>query len=243
MKTPSPLEEALGYTFRRSGLLEQALTHPSRKHESSSIQKDNQRLEFLGDAALGMAVADFLYRTYPAEDEGWMTTMRARVTSTRALADLARTLDLGASLQLGRGEEMSGGGGRDSNLADAMEAVFGAAYLDGGFKAVKTIINRHLRPLLEDQAVNAHEENPKGVLQEWCQRVLRHNPTYTCISMEGPHHARRYTMEVQIGEALVFRGEGDNKREAERVAASRALAQIAEQDASASGRITASPPN
>ncbi len=230
MNDLAELENKLGYIFRRRRLLSQALTHPSRRNEVAPENEDNQRLEFLGDAALGFAAADYLYRFFPSKDEGWMTVKRTQVTSARALADLARDLELGDYLLLGKGEEMSGGCSRDSNLADAMEAIFGAAYRDGGFKAVKTIFNKHLHPILDSGCTNERDQNPKGVLQEWCQRKMRRNPEYRCISIEGPAHARRYLMEVHVTDELSARAEADSKRDAERLAAIQVLDAIADLD-------------
>lgn len=186
--------------------------------------EDNQRLEFLGDAALGLMAADHLYREQPSANEGDMTKLRSLITSTKALATLALRIDLGFFLRLGKGEQISGGRQRPSILADAMEAVIGAAYLDGGLRAVRIIFATLFRPMLSELDADPAIENPKGALQERAQRTLGQNPRYIVTEEIGPAHQRMYTVEVRLGEKAVGIGRGTNKRDAETEAAVNALA-------------------
>jgi len=216
------LERALGYRFRHRDLLELALTHPSYRHEAQGADADNQRLEFLGDAVLGLIVADHLYAAHAGADEGALTKLRSSLTNTRALARLAQGLDLGRHLRLGHGEVQSGGAHRGSTLADALEAILGAAFRDGGLRAVQKIF-RHLFPPLLAAPAQAWTENPKGALQELFQEAWKANPEYCVTQESGPAHARTYTVEVRRGDKVLGVGAGASKRTAEMEAARRAL--------------------
>jgi ribonuclease-3 len=216
------LEKALGYRFRRRTRLELALTHPSFRHEAEQLAEDNQRLEFLGDAVLGMVVADHLVATRHDHHEGDLTRLRSQIANTQALARLAKQIGLGAALRLGRGEAQNGGAQRDGNLADALEAVLGAAYLDGGLKAVQKIFMKLFVPLLEASAAD-DSENPKGTLQELCQKLWKINPDYRVTSETGPAHARAYTVEALVRGQVYGTGRGHSKRAAESAAACAAL--------------------
>jgi ribonuclease III len=219
MKNPyRSLEKALGYRFRRRRHLETALTHGSFVHEAGQEGGDNQRLEFLGDAALGLVAAHQLYEANPDLQEGDLTRLRSRLASTRALGVVAAHLGLGPLLRLGKGEDMSGGQHRLSNLCDALEAVIGAAYLDGGLKAVQKIFRKLFLPLL-DTAEQDVADNPKGLLQEWSQRNGLGIPRYVVVREEGPAHARVYTIEARVGDRVMGVGKGTNKRSAEQDAA------------------------
>lgn len=217
------LETSIGYRFRRRTWIEAALTHPSYRHENDQVATDNQRLEFLGDAVLGLAVAAHLYETRPDLNEGEMTKLRSRFTNTRALAVVAASISLGRFLRLGRGETAAGGHLRDSILADALEAVIGAAYLDGDLKAVQKIFRMLFIPALQENLSAAWRDNPKGCLQEWAQQHAQTNPRYHVVSQSGPAHAMVFIMEVCIGRVLVGRGEGTSKQAAEVAAAADAL--------------------
>lgn len=223
------LEQKIGYTFRRKDLLEAALVHRSFRFENTGVEIDNQRLEFLGDAALGLVAAAELFRRFEGKDEGLLTVVRSRITNGKALADIARAIELGAEVKLGKGEEMSRGRERDSTLADALEAVVGAAYLDGGMKAVEKIFTRLFAPELDQMGADHWEENPKGRLQEISQRVLKTAPRYKVVSETGPVHARSYMVEVVLTNGIVGCGEGPSKRHAERHAATDALSKFPEQ--------------
>lgn len=226
---PNPykkLEAALGYRFRKRRLLEQAITHPSFAHEQPLPTPDNQRLEFLGDAALGLVAAAILYESRPDASEGALTKLRSSLSSTKALAEIAQRADLGAHLRLGKGEERGGGRIRPTILADALEAVLGAAYLDGGLKAVQKIFRALFMPRMDELGLARWHDNPKGELQEWSQRRGTGAPHYRVQREEGPAHQRVFTVEVIVGGVSLAQGSGATKREAETQAALRAIQQI-----------------
>lgn len=226
------LEKEIGYTFRRRSLLEVALTHPSFRYEARASLPDNQRLEFLGDAALGIAAAAHMYRAYPEYEEGELTRLRSIVASMRALADIASGIHLGDYLRLGRGESQSGGQRRASNLADALEAVLGAAFLDGGLPAIHRIFRKLFQPRLAALALQGSTDNPKGALQEWSQARELGNPRYRVVHETGPAHAPTYTVEVSVHGRVLAIGCGANKREAESAAAASALPHLQTTDGS-----------
>ena len=220
------LEKNLGYRFRRRKQLEAALTHRSHRFEQPGIDSDNQRLEFLGDAALNLVVGEYLYREFTDLDEGALTQLRSRVTSAAALSVLGRAVGIGEHLRLGRGERMSGGAERESNLEDALEAIVGAAYVERGLPAVEKIFRRLFVPMLDDVLAATHSGNPKGDLQEHCQRLWKESPRYVVTAETGPGHARRYVVEVRVGERVLGSAEGANKRTAEAAAAAAAMAAL-----------------
>lgn len=217
------LEKQLGYRFRRKDRLAEALTHRSYRYEHEGIERDNQRLEFLGDAALGLVTAAYLYDKYPDLQEGELTKYRSRITSSKPLAELAVACGLGEQLRLGKGESLSGGRERPSNLTDAMEAVLGAAYTDGGIRAVEKIFRKLLVPYI-DQLHPSHEvDNPKGHLQELAQGRWKTTPRYRVVAEDGPCHGRKFKVEVSLMNRVVGEGTGRNKREAQMAAARAAL--------------------
>jgi len=224
----SQLERKIGHRFKQRALLLAALTHPSFRHESAPDEEDNQRLEFLGDAVLGMLAAHHLYLSNPAMPEGALTHARSRITNRGALADLGRQWDLGFFLRLGRGEDLSGGRERDSNLTDATEALMGAVYLDGGLRAASRFFERHWFPRLNHDTDSGEDklENPKGYLQEYCQRVWKISPVYRITQQVGPPHARQYTAQVHIQDRVYGEGSGSNKRTAESRAAEKTIQQL-----------------
>jgi ribonuclease-3 len=227
MKNPyRSLEKALGYRFRRKHYLEAALTHRSFRFERTGVEMDNQRLEFLGDAALGLIAAAHFYHRHPDLQEGDLTRWRSRITSRDALARIAGRIELGAHLRLGFGELKSGGHQRPSNLSDALEAVLGAAFLDGHMKAVEKIFNTLFVPDAESLLEEPAMDNPKGALQELAQRSLKISPRYRTISEEGPAHSRQFKVEVLIDGQVAGRGEGQSKQQAEIRAAREALERI-----------------
>lgn len=218
------LERRIGYRFRNRSLLELGLTHPSYRYEHDEVEDDNQRLEFLGDAALGLAAAAHLYNTYSHMAEGEMTLLRSRATNTRTLADIATGLGLGPYLRLGRGELLSGGRERTSSLADALEGVVGAIYIDGGMKAVEKVFKKSWIPVIaEGVERQSLHDNPKGGLQELAQKRWRVSPNYSIVRQSGAPHSRVYTAEVRIGQRVAGRGEGPSKQTAEMEAARQAL--------------------
>ena len=235
MSAPHPLaglEEAIGYTFVDGTLLDQAVTHRSWAHDQSPPGPDNERLEFLGDAVLGLVVAEHLVERYP-DDEGHLTRARAALVRRVNLARLARELDLGRWLKLGRGEETTGGREKDSILADAYEALLGAIYRDGGMVPAREFVLRCLGGSFVPEAEDGVLHSPRDVctqLQEQLQREGQGAPRYRVLSGEGPPHAPTWHLEVRSGERLLGQGSGRNKQEARRAAAEGALEQLAQGD-------------
>ena len=226
LRRPNPyraLERSLGYRFRDRTLLETALLHRSFRFEHPNQRVDNQRLEFLGDAILGMLTAAYLFDVYTDKPEGEMTSLRSRVTSGKALAKTARTIGLGAFLKMGKGEERSGGRERASNLADALEAVIGAAWLDGGVRATDRLFKTLFQPQIASLSGDVWEGNPKGPLQELTQSRWKESPHYRVISTEGPPHEVVFEVEVKLPNDQVATGRARSKQAAEAAAARRAL--------------------
>ncbi|MFJ6652182.1 ribonuclease III [Microbacterium sp. NPDC091313] len=197
-------------------LLSLALTHRSYAYENGGIAH-NERLEFLGDAVLGQAVTVRLFTRHPDLDEGELAKRRASVVSTVALAEVARTIGLGAHLLLGRGEDLTGGRDKDSILADTMEAVIGATYLSAGPDAATALVLRLVEPLLADPDRYGAAMDPKTSLQELAARRSMSAPVYE-VEARGPDHDRRFTAVVRVGD-LAASGEGSSKKQAEMAAA------------------------
>lgn len=226
-----PLEQALGYRFKKKELLQLALTHPSFRYENNQANDDNQRLEYLGDAVLSLISAEHLFKYTPDAREGEMSQLRSRLTEDRKLAQLGAAIGVGPYLRLGRGEEKNGGAGRASNLADAVEALIGAAWMDGGSRAVQKIFKKIFIPVLGEMEADAAKSNPKGDLQEYTQRRGAGMPIYETIETAGPEHDRTFTIQVTAcGKS--WKAEAGSKREAERRAAQ--LAQEALRESSSS---------
>jgi ribonuclease-3 len=220
------LEERLGHEFRAPGLLVHALTHRSleseRPHEPS-----NERLEFLGDAVLQLAVTDFLFDEYPHLPEGQMAKIRAACVNRSELARIARRLELGRDIRLGRGEEATGGREKSSILADALEALLAAIYLDGGMEAAGGVIMKHWEALIREKATSPGRLDYKTRLQE-VLAARAETPEYE-VEGEGPDHARVFSATVAVGGVLIGRGSGQSKKEAQQVAAREALARLQEE--------------
>lgn len=217
------LERTLGVRIRKKPLLEAALTHPSYRHELGKGGEDNQRLEFLGDAVLGMMAASHLYATCPDWDEGAMTKARSQLTNRHTLGMIAAKMELGEHLRLGRGEDLSGGATRESNLGDALEAVLGAAFLDGGEKSARKIFDKWFTPELGAMSEVPVSNNPKGALQEMLQGEGLPNPSYRIIEASGPSHGMQFTAVVELWAKELGLGEGTSKRLAEAESARAAL--------------------
>lgn len=220
----------MGYTFRNKELLANALMHRSYRYESTDIRNDNQRLEFLGDSALGLVASDYLFRLYPDIEEGPLTCLRSRLTSGKALARIGASIDLGTDIKLGKGEKASGGHQRDSNITDAMEAILGAAYLDGDLKAVRKIFQALFVAQIEIHPEDNWGDNPKGHLQVLAQQRWKSNPSYHLVKQEGPSHASFFTVEVSIAGKVRGAGQGACKRDAQQAAARQALQEIQAED-------------
>ena len=220
------IETKIGYKFRDKDLLKKALLHRSYRFENPDIEFDNQRLEFLGDAVLGQMTAAYLFRTYEDKLEGDMTRLRSQVTSGKALAEIAGNVDLGRHLSMGRGEEQSGGRTRSSNLADSLEAVIGAAWLDGGEKAAVLIFNKLFKPCVDAIENGTEEANPKGALQEYCQRRWKSSPVYSVIKEEGPPHNMIFSIKVLLPDGNTATASARNKQTAEAMAAKDVLVSV-----------------
>jgi len=222
------LQTQLGYDFKRTALLRQAVTHSSFVHEQGLAQDEsNERLEFLGDAVLELCISDFLYHKYYSLTEGELTQRRANLVCETTLASVARKLKLGSYLLLGQGEVREKGREKDSILADAMESVLGAVFLDGGLDAVRNIIIRLFSSIAEKPVKQAKDS--KSTLQEILQKNSRETATYTIIEESGPAHQKHFVSEVShLGKAL-GKGEGKSKKDAEQNAAKVALALLTKQ--------------
>jgi len=219
----SPLEERIGYKFRNSLLLADALTHPSLRHESQRKEFDNQRLEFLGDAILQLVITEYLYANFRSEPEGQLTKLRSRLVSRDILKRHALALDLGRYLLMGRGEEASGGRSRTSTLADAFEALIGAVYLDSDLNKARKFILTQAQPDLEQLAQEPVDINPKGNLQELLQSISPSSPVYKVLSQTGPEHAKTFVVEVIWEGIALGQGQGNSKKQAETAAAEEAF--------------------
>ncbi len=218
------LEKRLGYRFRNGGLLEEALRHSSYANEHrGSAAASNERLEFLGDSVLGFVTAEFLFARHPDSPEGELTRIRAALVCEQSLHEVAQSLELGRFLRLGNGEESCGGRTRPSILADAVEAVFAAVYLDGGFAAASDLIHRVLLEKEREETVEERRRDYKTTLQELVQREPNHALAYRMVGESGPDHEKCFAFEVLLDGKVVGRGEGRSKKEAEQMAARAAL--------------------
>ena len=220
------LQQRLGYQFRDESLLRLALTHPSIAHEANVPTQHNQRLEFLGDAVLGLVLSQDLYQKFTGADEGLLTKARAKLVNAVSLAAHGRSVGLGAHLVLSRGEENTGGRDRPSALADAFESLMGAIFQDGGFDAAREFVLREFATDFAELTLSAGIENPKGELQEWLQAKSPVPPVYQLISAEGPDHDRNFICAVQHDGVELARGSGKSKKAAESYAALAALAAL-----------------
>ena len=217
------LQGKLSYTFRNMDLLSTALTHRSYVNENpQSGASDNERLEFLGDAVLGLCVSDLLMKKHADFDEGTLSKIRSLMVNEKPLADLAAQLGLGDCLLLGRGEEHSGGRAKESLLANAFEAVIAAIYLDSSFSKTKTLIRRLMKPLMNDQALAAQSFDYKTALQELCQKKYKSAPLYTLLAESGPDHDKTFEVEVAAGDEIRHIGRGKSKKDAQKQAAQKA---------------------
>lgn len=222
------LETALGVLFRDRGLLKEALTHRSYLNEHPHWSpRHNERLEYLGDAVLELAVSDSLYRAHPDSSEGELTAVRAALVNYQSLARLAVEIGLGDHIRMSRGEARDKGRAREVILANAMEAVVGAMYLDAGMVPVQSLVDRHLMSLAPEILATKSYKDPKSALQEKVQEQARITPTYRVLLEDGPAHKRVFTVGVYVESKLVGQGSGPSKQEAEVEAAKQALTQYA----------------
>ncbi|MBR3570681.1 MAG: ribonuclease III [Oscillibacter sp.] len=218
------LEQKLHYTFRDPSLLEQALCHSSYANERRAQHaRSNERLEFLGDSILGLVTAEFLYRERPDWPEGELTRSRAALVCEKSLHGIALELELGKHLRLGRGEDSGGGRNRPSILADAVEAVIAAVYLDGGMGEASALIRRCLLNNVREARPEQRNQDYKTVLQELIQRDPERVLTYALLDERGPDHAKMFKMEALVDGKPLGQGTGRSKKEAEQAAAKAAL--------------------
>lgn len=221
MSKQTELQKVIGYEFKKGGLLRQALTHSSYANEKHMKRlSDNERLEFLGDAVLELVTSEFLYQNYPEYTEGDLTKLRASLVCEQTLARCTEEIGLGDFIHLGRGEDRTGGRMRKSILSDALEAVIGSIYLDGGFASAKEFILKYILTDIENKQLFY---DSKTILQELIQGEHDEQLHYRLIGEEGPDHDKRFVVEAQIGEKVVGRGEGHTKKAAEQEAAYQAL--------------------
>ncbi|MCL2840186.1 MAG: ribonuclease III [Defluviitaleaceae bacterium] len=216
------LQTRLGYEFKRFNDLRHAITHSSFVHEQKLNQSaSNERLEFLGDAVLELCISDFLYHRYPDMSEGDLTKCRASLVCETSLAGIARNLKLGNFLLLGQGEAQEGGRNKESILADALESILGAIYLDGGIEEVRHVITRLFEPIAEKSIKQVKDH--KSTLQEYLQKSSHETATYIIIHEEGPPHKRTFTAQTTHQGKVLGTGSGGSKKAAEQAAAKMAL--------------------
>jgi ribonuclease III len=221
---PRQLERRLGYPFQDRDLLREALTHGSATRARRRPRRTNERLEFLGDRVVGLAVAELLIRRYPDEPEGALSSRLSGLVSEPALAEAARELGLGTWLTVARSEEEAGGRERPAILADAFEALMGAVYLDGGWEAAAAVVRRCVAPRLETML--APPRDAKSRLQEWAQARSLGLPRYELVQTAGPDHAPEFEVAVAVAELPPAHGRASSKRAAEQAAAERLLARL-----------------
>lgn len=222
------LARRLGHRFKDLRLLDQALRHSSYAHENPQSGPSNEQLEFLGDAVLALTVSNLLLGRFPQATEGELSRGRAALVNARQLAALARQLELGDYLLLGRGEESQAGHEKPSLLADALEAVLAATFLDGGQKAAEKLTRSWFDQLLAPLTTPPWQDY-KTALQEFAQAEYKISPTYELLAESGPGHARHFLVGVRLGERLLAQGEGRNKKQASQTAARLALERLQEE--------------
>ncbi len=230
---PEEIEAAVGYCFKDRGLLRRALTHASHVYETDPQGLlDNEQLEFLGDAVLGFLTSEYLLQRFPSYGEGKLSVIKNYVVSASHLHEVAQRLNLGEHLLLGRGEEMSGGRTKKALLANALEALIAALHLDGGLDAAREFASRHIFPSAEklQDGEGAAFANFKGALQETARARNLPPPRYSIVEERGPAHARRFTVEVRLGEKWSARAEGYSKKSAGQNAAQAVLQKVLEEN-------------
>lgn len=220
--TEVELEKKLNLNFKDKSLLHTALIHRSYLNENPAETESNERLEFLGDAVLEFVVSDELYRRFPKENEGHLTTLRARLVDTASLSETAKVLDLGQAIYLSRGEDRGGGRENIGLLANTVEAIIGAIFLDKGITGAAEFIDKHLMSKVPE-IVKKSLKDPKSLLQEYVQASGFPTPTYKVISESGPDHAKSFTVEVLVNRTSFAEGKGGSKQAATLDAATNAL--------------------
>lgn len=221
------IESRLGHVFRKPDILESALTRRSFWHENrDTCSENNERMEFLGDAVLGLVIADILYHRYPDSNEGDLQKRRASIVNRSALARLMRTLGLAQFIRMGKGDEISGCRDRDSILADTLEAIIAAIFIDAGFSRAYQVVETHFFEMVEYANDAANIDDSKSRLQELTQAELGLTPSYEVLEEWGEEHRKTFCVAVYIGNNLAGTGEGASKREAAQIAAKNALGSL-----------------
>lgn len=224
LKNIAELEDRLGYTFRNKDLLIEALTHRSFYHENpDKADTHNERLEFLGDSVLGFVIVEYLFSSENQFTEATMAKMKSYLVKESVLSEIAGSISLGKYLKLGKGEEATGGRNKKSLLSDAIEAVLGAVYIDGGYEKTKELILRLFREKIDTILSSGEFYDFKTELQEKTQLLFNTLPEYRIIKQEGAEHRKIFTVEVFIGDERFGRGSGKSKKEAQTLAAKEAL--------------------
>ncbi len=209
-------QKKIGFFFHNENLLSEALTHRSYLNENPAWRlAHNERLEFLGDAVLELAVTEFLYEKYPHDDEGKLTSIRAALVNYVALAKAATEIDMGGYVLMSKGEARDTGKAREVILANAFEALLGALYLDGGYRIAADFIRNHILNAVDDVVANHLYRDAKSSFQEYAQEHFKITPTYVVLKEEGPDHRKVFTVGVFVGERKVAEGQGYSKQEAE----------------------------
>lgn len=222
--TKKKILEKINIKFKDESLFDLALTHRSYVHEKKwTIEKSNERLEFLGDAVLGLCIADLLVKNFPEEPEGILSKRRAALVNQKQLASIATQLELGAALKLGKGEEKTGGREKKSLLCDAYEALIGALYIDQGISVCRRYIEKVFSPLMPDSKDVKSSKDYKTRLQEHFQSEFRRSPKYSVIKESGPDHSKLFEVQIEFQGDVIAQGKGSSKREAEQSAAERAF--------------------
>lgn len=222
-KKTKEIEKAVGIVFNDKALLDLAFVHKSYVNEANDKSEQNERLEYLGDAVLELAVTDYLYHKFPEHPEGDLTNWRSALVKGKNLAKVAKKLGLGEFLYLSRGEELSGGREKAYILANTVEALIGAVYLDSGFEVAREFIMKHIVVLLDEIISQGLDVDPKSRVQELAQEKLNVTPRYELLSETGPDHDKKFVMGIYFGDKLVADGAGSSKQEAEQAAAGNAL--------------------
>jgi len=220
------LEKKLNIHFNNLELLERALTHRSYLNEHRSIDKSNERLEFLGDAVLELIVSDYLYRKYANRPEGELTSFRSAIVRTESLANASREMGYGKYLKMAKGEEESGGRDKDYILANSFEAVLGAIYIDQGYQSCKKLVTDILISKIDNIVEKRLDIDSKTKIQEVAQSKYSKTPTYVVLKEHGPDHNKKFVVGVKIGNKVIGKGRGASKQKAEEAAAQKGLKYI-----------------
>jgi ribonuclease-3 len=225
IKLAPEIEFKIGYSFKDRSLLALAFVHRSFVNENREMNQHNERLEFLGDSVLGLVIAEYLYRYLPSTPEGELSALRSRLVEASSCIEYVQKLDVEKYILLGKGEQLNNGRGRDSILADLLEAIIGAIYIDGGLEAAQKFLFKNFSRDI-DGILKMPFQNWKAQLQDFCQKTYQQTPVYSVLSETGPDHSKTFSISVIINDEEVGRGMGPSKKEAQQEAAKDALTKI-----------------